>query len=151
MRARGFKKLPFIAVVEATVNGWPHLHILLRSVWIDKHWLSEQMKELCASPIVHIKRIDNRGRVAGYVSSYCGKASQKFATAKRYWSSRDYDLRDKPEKPFKWKGDPFVVVSECPLHTWIAVHEKQGFQVERTSHFSATARPPPSRSGRWMA
>lgn len=96
MRRYKLRRLPFIAVFEATKLGWPHLHILLRSPWIDQRWLSAQMDALIASPVVGIERVDNRGRIAIYVAKYCSDASKKFGTAKRYWCSQDYDLREPP-------------------------------------------------------
>lgn len=100
MRKYRWKALPFLAVVEATKLGWPHLHILLRVKYIPWQVLSAWMAELHDSPVVDIKHIDNQGRVAGYVAKYCSKCVHKFGTAKRYWQSRDYDIRDKrPPKP----------------------------------------------------
>lgn len=87
------KHLPFLAIVEATKNKWPHLHILLRNVWLDQRWLSAQMLDLINSPVVDIRRIDNPGRAAGYVAKYAGKAAHKFGTCKRYWRSKDYMLK----------------------------------------------------------
>jgi hypothetical protein len=99
MRRQGIKKLPFFAVVEQTKLGWPHLHIMLRGVWIDQRWLSRTMEALANSPIVDIRRIENAGRAAVYVAKYAGKANHKFGTCKRYWSSQDYKLkRDEPDE-----------------------------------------------------
>lgn len=97
MRHRRLKKLPFLAVMEATQSGWPHLHILLRSIWIDQRQLSAWMDELAESPIVDIRRIDNKGKVAAYVAKYVSKCAHKFGTAKRYYKSRDFDLRTEEE------------------------------------------------------
>lgn len=111
MRQRRLQRLPFFAVFEATQLGWPHLHICLRNVWIDQRWLSEQMRELTNSPIVDIRRIDNKGRAVAYVAKYSGKASHRFATAKRYWSSRDYQLPSaartaaQQRKTLSWERD----------------------------------------------
>jgi hypothetical protein len=98
MRRYKLKRLPFAAIMEATKAGWPHLHILLRSVWLDQKWLSEQMSDIADSPIVWIERIDHRARVNAYVAKYCGKAAHKFGTAKRYFFSHDYDLLPKEER-----------------------------------------------------
>ncbi len=98
MRRSGMKRLPFVAVMEATKAGWPHLHILLRSIWLDAKLISSWMDELTDSPVIDIQRIDNRKRVNAYVSKYCGKAAHKFGTAKRYYKTPDYDLRSEDEK-----------------------------------------------------
>lgn len=100
------KKLPFYAVVEATKLGWPHLHIMLRNAWLDQRWLSARMDAMIQSPVVDIRKIDNRGRAAGYVSKYAAKASHKFGTCKRYWCSRDYKLKKvETEKPVATFGE----------------------------------------------
>ena len=98
MRRYKIKKLPFALVMEAHVSGFPHAHILLRSIWIDQKWMSEQMRDIADSPVVSIERIDNKARIAGYVAKYCGKCAHKFGTAKRYYFSRDYDLCKHDEK-----------------------------------------------------
>ena len=145
MRQRGMRKLPFQTVIEATAAGWPHLHILLRSIWIDKYWLSAQMQELCGSPIVKIQRIDRKAQVAAYVAKYAGSCAHKFGTAKRYWRSRDYDLRPKTENMFTWRADPFVYLVPTQLQKWVDLYVHQGWTVERPSAWQAHARPPPER------
>lgn len=98
MALKKIKHLPFLAIVEATKAGWPHLHIMLRNVWIDQKWISAEMDALIGSPIVDIRKIDNPGRASGYVAKYAGKAAHKFGNAKRYWRSKDYLLKEQ-EKP----------------------------------------------------
>lgn len=111
MRRHKLKKLPFMAVMEGTKKGWPHLHILIRSLWLDQKLISAWMAELHDSPIVDISRIDNRARVNSYVSKYCAKAAHKFGTAKRYFKSQDYDLRDDDQKEkFKKKRGGMEIV-----------------------------------------
>lgn len=143
MRLRKIKRLPFLAVVEATKLGWPHLHILLRSTWIDQRWLSEQMQEICGSPIVDIRRIDHGARVNAYVAKYAGKCAHKFGTTKRYWQSKDWQLPRTDASP------PASVVrgtwgrQDVPLPRWIADFETFGWRVERPSHWRAVAYRPP--------
>lgn len=98
-RLRDAPPVPFFAVIERTRRGTPHLHILARSKWIDQQWLSRCMDELAAAPIVDIRRIDHRGRVAGYVAKYVGKDLAKLGTNKRYWQSRDFAVDARPERP----------------------------------------------------
>lgn len=87
------KGLPFIAVIEKHKSGWPHLHVLLRSKWLDHDWLRQQMLDLIDSPVVGIERIWRKSQLAGYCSKYCSSATEKFERAKRYWKSRDYEQR----------------------------------------------------------
>lgn len=84
-------RFPFLAVIEKTEAGWPHLHILARTKWVDHEWLSAQMAQLLDSPMVWIERLNSRKKAAAYAVKYCGKATHKFDTAKRYWQSADYD------------------------------------------------------------
>lgn len=98
MRHYNLKALPFMAVFEQTKAGQPHLHILLRVKWLDQQWLSAQMDDLLQSPIVHIKRLDSRGRAAAYCAKYCGKSPNQFGKCKRYWKSQDYEKRPKKDK-----------------------------------------------------
>lgn len=139
MRHYNLKKLPFIAVVEATKLGWPHLHILLRAPFLDRGIISDAMAELDDSPIVDIRRIDDRGRVSAYVAKYATKCDHKFGTTKRYWKSRDYELRDVSEFKKK-KGVPtgWLINSEAMWH-WILRHSEEGWIVKRESKFRATA------------
>lgn len=84
-------KLPYLAVFEATANGWPHLHIVARVPWISQKWLSCQMADLMSSPVVWIERVGDDGRVVHYISKYVGKGSEKFGTLKRYWTSTNWE------------------------------------------------------------
>lgn len=137
------KHLARFVVMEATKLGWPHLHVLIRGQWLDQRWLSAQMLELLDSPVVDIRKIDGPGRVAGYVTKYVGKATHKFGTCKRYWQSRDYDLRpahqERPKaKPGEgWSKNRFTLDGFCDMHRgW-------GFLVERLSNDKAVATGPP--------
>lgn len=136
------RKLPFAAVIEATKLGWPHLHILLRSVWIDQAWLSAQMAELHDSPHVWIERIDRKSIIAGYVAKYAGKCAHKFGTAKRYWKSQDYELRPPQKERFKASAGEGWERWQMTIGRWIADLRTCGFVTERLSMHKATAAPP---------
>ena len=110
MRKPQYKKLPFIAVLEKHKSGWPHMHILLRAKFIPHALLSEWMEEICDGPVVWIERLRDPKKAGVYCSKYCGKAEDKIGTAKRYWQSRDYDLREEKD-PQKTNPDsrPWIV------------------------------------------
>lgn len=139
MRHHKLKHLPFMAVIESTVNGWPHLHILLRSRWLSIDVIRTAMTEIVDSPVVHIRRIDSKGRVAAYCSKYASKAVHKFGTAKRYWQSFDYDKRpdaDPKKKPLPGHG--------WEQHSWsidriIQGWKELGWLVKRQSRDRAEA------------
>jgi len=82
-----YKTIPFLAVFERTKKGEPHLHIIARCKWLGQRWLSDQMKELMDAPIVDVRRVTGRRKVASYVTKYIGKDPERFGTCKRYWAS----------------------------------------------------------------
>ena len=84
------KSLPYIAVVEATKAGRPHLHILARSIWIHQGYLSDCLRELARAPIVWIERIQPGRSLAAYISKYVGKDPHHFQGCKRFWRSLDW-------------------------------------------------------------
>lgn len=90
LEAHGKGSMPFLAVFEATKSGWPHLHIVVRSKWIDQRWLSKRMGELIGAPIVDVRKVKGVGEVARYVAKYIGKNPERFEGTKRYWRSLDY-------------------------------------------------------------
>lgn len=133
MRHLRLKKLPFMAVMEGTKKGWPHLHILLRSIWLDQRLISQWMDELHDSPIVDISRIDNRARVNSYVSKYCAKAAHKFGTAKRYFKSQDYDLRDENERDKYRKKKGGMEVVQCHVSRLARQYEEVDWRITWSS------------------
>lgn len=122
---RKFKRpFPFLAVVERHPGSkWPHIHVLARSKYISQKWLSAQMMELLKSPVVHVTRIDNPGRAAVYCSKYCSKCSEKIGTTKRYWQSKDYDLRDDEEKAKYKKGNSGFTYTNMKIGTILEMVE----------------------------
>lgn len=89
--------LPFMAVMEATQAGEPHLHILARMPYVPQSRLSGKMAEYLQAPVVDIRYIRNPQQAVGYVAKYVGKAPERFAECKRYWRSQDW-LTDAWEK-----------------------------------------------------
>jgi len=133
-RKYGPESCEYLAVVEQTKQGEPHLHILLRSPYVPQRLLSTWMAEIIAAPIVDIRRIRNQKEVVRYVAKYLTKAPHKFATCKRYWSSTHYDLgktdyrKRRPESIIKWAllREPISLVIERWIHESYAVRQDQG-------------------------
>lgn len=96
------RNFQFLTVVEKTKAGEPHLHVLLRGGYVPQKWISEQMRDLIDAPIVDIRAIKSMQQVVTYVAKYIAKAPAQFATFKRYWSSRAYEI----DKPDEFKKDP---------------------------------------------
>ena len=105
-RKYGYKTIPYLAVFEATKKGEPHLHILCRVKWIDQAWLSEQMRQEIDAPIVDIRRVRERSKLANYVAKYVGKDPHRFEGTKRYWRTLDWMVEqwEKEEQPGTWSN-----------------------------------------------
>lgn len=93
-RTLGWKKLPFLAVVEKHKSGWPHLHILIRSTFISHKLIRDWWTAREDSPVIWINRLHNPRKAAKYVTKYMSKDPTAFDGCKRYWRSQDYKLPD---------------------------------------------------------
>lgn len=80
----------YFSVWEATRAGWPHLHILARTEFIDQAWLSDTWAELTGAPIVDIRKVEHPDEAASYVAKYVGKDPHHFGTNNRYSRSRNW-------------------------------------------------------------
>ena len=78
------RTIPYLWVMEATKNGEPHLHILMRCGYVDQGFVSACMAELINAPIVHIRAIKEQSKMAAYVAKYCSKDARRFAGCKRF-------------------------------------------------------------------
>lgn len=140
----GLEKLPYFCVFEATRNGEPHLHILARVKWISQKWLSKQMNRLMLAPVVDVRRVHNKKKLAYYVSKYCGKDPHRFTTCKRYWTTRDYEVvKYVPERPpGRWHKAWTLV--RTPLNDLADDWRSAGLEVTRSRHrIVASVRGPP--------
>lgn len=144
---RKWTKAPieYLAVFEETKKGEPHLHILARAPFIPQQWLSEQMRELISAPIVDIRRVKKTQEAARYVAKYVGKGPKPFASLKRYWSSKGFDLQREAKLALKacadhgWRiiREPLVVVADIWRSHWRPVEWISEFEI-----FSATGLGP---------
>jgi len=91
-RRHGEGALQYFAVREATEDGWPHMHILVRAAWVPHHELSAFMAARIGSPIVKIESLKQVRSAAHYVAKYVGKGPHRFGTLKRYWRTLAYLL-----------------------------------------------------------
>lgn len=91
-------KIEFMAVLEETKHGEPHLHICQRGAYMRQAWISQQMRELMGAPIVDISMIRSRKKVAEYVAKYISKKPVRFGTLKRYWRTPKWLKMSRAEK-----------------------------------------------------
>jgi hypothetical protein len=105
-----YRRLHYFAFVELTKAGEPHLHILLRAPYIPHDWISEQMQDLLAAPVVWIEAIKQASSAASYVAKYLTKAPATLSGGKRYFKSRWYvPRRVTPEKARPLPGEILTV------------------------------------------
>lgn len=86
------KKIQYLAVLEATKKGEPHMHIVQRGGFIPQKWLSEQLEELVGAWNADIRYIYNPAKAGRYVAKYLGKDLHQFEGCKRYWRTMGWNL-----------------------------------------------------------
>lgn len=138
------ESIEYLAVVEATKAGEPHLHILLRSPFIPHFQLSKYMGELINAPIVDIRKIANRSQVVAYVAKYITKKPEQFGTSKRYWSSRHYEISDEWEPDDPSMSDAPWTVFQYHGRLLMAMWEASGYSpiTVKDDRMSADWHPP---------
>lgn len=140
-RAHEGIEVEYLAIVEETKKGEPHLHILLRSPYIRQQFLSSAMKELIDSPIVDIRSVRNQGEIIRYVAKYITKAPKQFGHAKRYWCSRGYEL-DPPAKPTADDlANAWFEVVERPVDLVLWDYACRGYTFTRADEETTLAHP----------
>jgi hypothetical protein len=102
VKRRKAQRPQYSAHVEATEEGWPHLHITIRHFYIDHHRLSDWMKRRIDAPIVQFEHIRDQKHCAAYVAKYLGKDPHRFGNGKRYWFTQKWDQRKK-RQPWREK------------------------------------------------
>lgn len=133
MRQFKWKKLHYMAFVEKTKRGEPHLHILLRCGYIPQAWLSTQLKDLIGSPIVWIEQVKNTQQAVFYVTKYVGKAPAQFGTLKRYWVSREWSQEPVPEPRVPIFDRNTMFIRREPYSDQMNQRISQGWTMEETS------------------
>lgn len=132
-RAFPGKTIDYLAIVEETKQGEPHLHLLLRAPFIPQGLISAIMGELIESPIVDIRAIKNVRHVIRYVAKYITKAPAQFGTAKRYWCSRTWEAAppaktdEKDPLAAKWEVEQrsiHQILSDWLHSGWMARKER---------------------------
>lgn len=127
-RHYGINKIPFLVVFEKTKKGYPHMHLLIRSRYIDQDWLSDQMDDLIDAPIVDIRKIKDRKMAFYYVTKYLGKDLAAFEGCKRWWRSHNYETEKEPEyRPFLF-GD-CLRIEPVDYYTMASRYRVGGYEV----------------------
>jgi hypothetical protein len=119
-KRRKIRRIQYFVVVEATKQGWPHLHLMVRDVYIDHARLSDWMDRRANSPIVHFDILDSPTAGARYMSKYLGKAPHRFGTGKRCWCTHSWDLKP---KPLPWREKRPGELCELVADTWTHIRD----------------------------
>jgi hypothetical protein len=120
---------------EAQKNGTSHLHILMRlPVELKKTWIADTWKELTGSFKVDLTTISDQGGIAQYVTKHTAKEPAKFGNCKRYFATRDWDLRkDQEGEPFPDVGALYLLVQQSAAklqHKYLCL----GYRADHTRH-----------------
>lgn len=148
MKRFRLKAFPFLAVFEKHKSGRPHLHIICRVSYIPQRWLSAMMKKFINSPVVDIRKVKSFKGAVRYVTKYVSKDTHKFEGTKRYWCSKDWDVRGRKfERPVFEANERFDV-REAPWWHVVMQYLNQGMYGRCEDgagyYWSLTAeRPPP--------
>jgi len=142
MRHYRMKTLPFLAVVEETERGEPHIHIVARFKWIEQKWLSAQMEELIGAPVVDVRVVRERSKIAAYVAKYVGKEPHQFGTLKRYWCSQDWNLSPLVADDAPVIETRYEVLRGKSLAEWIERMELYDYKVEQERSWCWVHGPP---------
>jgi len=126
-REAGQGSVEYLAVVEYTKAGEPHLHILLRSKYIPQATLSAWMAELIGAPIVDIRAIKNQKEVIRYVAKYVTKDFQAGEGRKRYWTSGSWEVKSRPRPEVGSLGQERWVIDRRGLAEIISEWIYRGF------------------------
>jgi hypothetical protein len=87
LRRRGLCR-DYIKVTEATSAGRPHLHLIVRSPFIEVAMISDMWRQVHKSPIVWITRVRKGQRSRRRTASYIAKYLSKDQAGKLSWSFR---------------------------------------------------------------
>lgn len=89
-RRQGKRKIAYVAVVEWTKNGWPHLHILYKGKFIRQQELSNLWNHIHGAPIVDIRKITTEKKEAEYISKYLTKDNRCPPRMRRWSATRGF-------------------------------------------------------------
>lgn len=127
-RAIHTKHIPYCRVVEAQQNGEPHLHVAMRSTFIDTNEISRWCAELLNSPIVKIRAVYNVGDVAAYLAKYLTDDPGTFAGTRRWGCTQDWVIKS-PTEPTDETAKDYRIVNGEKLDTARAIILELGWTV----------------------
>lgn len=82
--------IKYVAVVEWTKAGQPHIHCLIESSYVPQKWLSQAWNALHGAPIVDIRRVKPGQGAAKYLAKYLTKSTTMPARMRLWSATRGY-------------------------------------------------------------
>lgn len=122
---RQFKAFQYLACLELTKRGTPHIHMLTRGTYISQRWLSSAWLALTGAHQVHISKIDRKAgaihecvkyliKTAGAIQAQCPNIP--IVTCSRGWLPESWHKKMDPPDPYAFffrVAAPFSDLSEA--------------------------------------
>ncbi|MBA7536813.1 hypothetical protein ES705_29078 [subsurface metagenome] len=108
-----FGPTPYMAFLELTKAGWPHMHVLVRGSYMPQRMLSEIWLRITGSFKVHVQGVDNSWKAVEEASKYYLKTAQQVHAAcphtpvytmSRDWLPDDWRQGDNPPGNYEFYG-----------------------------------------------
>jgi len=111
------RRIPYLVIFEKHKSGMPHLHLLLRTTYIDHRLIRRWWRARFNSHRIDIRRARDTAQSAFYVTKYVSKDPQRFEGVKRYWCSQDWDPPKKEQEgPPRGEDVWFEAMTVHPLN-----------------------------------
>lgn len=120
------KELHYLAVIELTKLGEPHIHLICRSSRIPQAELSAWMAKRMGAPVVDVRLVRGAREVAKYVSKYISKRPIKLGSLKRYWRSLKYLPTSNAEKRRLRRQQQSVWIIDMDRESYLKVLQRNG-------------------------
>ena len=120
------RRLDYMAVLELTKRGEPHLHLMVRGDRIAQKELSAWMADRMGAPVVDVRLVRGKREVANYVTKYISKRPIKLGTMKRYWRSSLYLDPEARKLAKAAKAKQAVWIIESTIDEFMAVLRRNG-------------------------
>lgn len=93
-------------ICERHESGFPHWHLLARSIFISQEWLSMQWFKITGSYVVHIRAVDSTHSAIRYAVKYIAKT---VGSQRPHWLGRVYQFSQHWTERVDKKIDPDII------------------------------------------
>ena len=121
--------ISYVCIVEWTINGQPHLHILCNCDYLRQRTLSGLWRNIHGAPIVDIRRVKEEEKAAKYLCKYLTKGTEAPARMRRWSSTRGFLPPLPPYINPAWPEDTTYSYDPIPPTTLASWLIDQGWQM----------------------